>query len=161
MHFIKSEYGGYLLVHNGFIYLNKKVVKPRNKTRDWICEERLKDGNGKEKCRGEVTINETNHIVQEIRHNGHEPSERVAGIEYYSNYKDLLSSGGVEKYQIGNNICHDGFTYIVDGCNNIKDKTYYRCAKVNKCPGRAILAEGLIEVTIQHNHTGDDILTGN
>ena len=157
-HFVKNENGGYFLVHDGFVYLNGKIIN--NRSGVWVCEEMLKN-DASEQCKGKVKINDSNIIVQAVRHN-HPITHKFARAKIFPTYKDKLSPENIRLSEKTEPIYHDGFKYKYKDYNNDASRMYYVCEKGRKCGGRAIIEKenGLVEVTIPHNHTGEKMLPG-
>jgi hypothetical protein len=154
--YIKSEFGGYFLVHNGYKY---RYLKKTAHADIWICV----------KCPGTVHLKEFNKIVEHVRHIDHELPQLVAEMETFPTYKDPLSPENVKQLEEAKWIYHDGFTYKHQSNNSDTNATrlYYVCEKVyrskDNCKGRAIVEVGLNEivVTVQHDHEGEKFINGN
>jgi hypothetical protein len=153
--FIKNEFGGYFLVHNGYKYI--KWQNPRGlRVNIWICE---KGNDEKIKCSGKVLLNEFNQIEVKESHN-HKIPQLTADMAISLTYKDPLSPENVKQLKEGKQIYHDGFTYRAENYRNLK--VYYVCKMMHKCKGRAIVYVGknVIVVTVQHNHKGEKLTSG-
>ena len=112
--------------------------------------------NGGNECPGQVIIGASNRIEQSIKHNHPPAGHSHADEETFSTNKDKLSAENIKQWEEREQIYHDdGFTYK----HNHND-LYYACVDA-ECGARAIIAKGLIEVTIQHNHKGEQMMMGN
>src|SRR4051812_41139485 len=90
--FIKNEFGGYFLLHSGYVYLpaKSKDSKSRSADNEWICEQRRHNV----QCPGQVIIDESNQVEWEYKHSDHaKPShhQSLPQVDIFSNHKDKLS----------------------------------------------------------------------
>jgi hypothetical protein len=164
--FVKNEFGGYFLIHNGYKYI-KRPGSNASHADIWICENGQNDE--EIKCPASVLLNKLNRIEEKVPHIKHELPQMLAEKETFPTYKDPLSAENMKQLEEGKWIYHDGYTYRREHnySNTNKTRLHFGCVKDRKhrCNGRATIDVGtglnVIMVTMQHNHSRQELINGN
>jgi hypothetical protein len=156
-YYVKNEFGGFLLVHEDYIYYNEKVKYPKKRVDKWICEKHLNNKG----CKGEV-FKEMNQFCLNFKHKhpaNPADQQKFAGHQKYFSDKERLSDENLNQMEHKMNLYHDGFKYNYKDVKN--GRRSYLCLE-EECPGRMMvnLADGLAEITMQHDHKRGKVLTG-